>query len=126
MANEISMQASVNFNDGISYRQNFALGPKQSDLTNKFAAGGVQVVGTNAETIAVVDVSTAGVAIFQNLEAASNTTRWVEIGPTNSNFFIKLRPGEFAISRLNTTNVYARANTSQTNSVNLQFYISAE
>lgn len=126
MANEITVQATLTINDGAAYQQTFALGPKQADLTNKYASGGVQIIGTNAETVSVVDVSTAGYAVFQNIEAASNTTRWVEVGPTNSNFFVKLLPGEFAVSRLNTTAVYARANTSQTNSVSLRYYVSAE
>lgn len=126
MPNEITMQATLSFNDGASYIQTFALGPKQANLTNKYASGGVQIIGTSAETVSVVDVATAGVSFFQNIEAVSNTTRWVEIGPTNSNFFIKLLPGEFALARLATTAIYARANTSQTNSVSLRYQVSAE
>lgn len=126
MANEITANASLTFNDGATYRRTFSLGPLQADLTNKYASGGVQIIGTSAETVSVVDVSTAGWAVFANLEDKTNTTRWVEVGPTNSNFFCKILPGEFALSRLNTTAVYARANTSQTSSVRLEYYISAE
>ena len=86
------------------------------------ATGGVQEIGTTAETLTMGDVATAGYAYFRNTDA----TNFVELGTgTGGSFvaFAKLKAGESAILRLGTNAPTAKADTA---SVNLLYGILAD
>ena len=73
-------------------------------------ASGVASIGTSHEALPMGDVSTAGWARLENLDA----TNYVEIGVVVTGTFyptIKLKATEFCVVRLGTNAPYARANT---------------
>ena len=64
--------------------------------TNGRSSGGVQTIGTSAETVVVsADLTAYGYAYFRNL----NATNFITIGPdsTGQIDFLKLLAGEYAI-----------------------------
>jgi hypothetical protein len=93
--------------------ETFAPSTKRIDQSAIGLAGNVQSIGFAAdEAITVIgDLSTLGVAAFQNLDA----TNYVEIGPDSGGAlvgFIRLEPGEFATMRLKPgITIRAQANT---------------
>jgi len=111
MANEISL--STNF----SVRKDFLATNRSTsrsfnlNAASPAKAAGIASIGTSAhEALPMGDVSTAGWARFENLDA----TNYVQVGVDSSGTFIpflKLKPGEFHICRLATNAPYAKANT---------------
>lgn len=107
MANEFTLSIFCkNENDGITVSS----GTLRFDQTGTAPFANEQVVGTTREQLTIgADVSTPGFALFRNRDA----TNFVEVGPTNddTSYFLKLKAGEWAIMRLASTTLYARADT---------------
>ena len=122
MANEISISQRLQITKG-AFQFYFAPNTLQADLASEAAAGGNQIIGGTAEALDLnTDVAANGVAYFQNL----STTIPIEIGvtgytataaatPTSMISLFRLNAGESTISRHATTNVFAKAITSGTN-----------
>lgn len=114
MANELTYQFQTLLNNGL-LSDAFASGSKAVDQSSAFLIRNVQTIATSAEALDMGDVTTAGYAIFQNLD----DTNYVEIGVSGFTAFIRLQPGEMALVPLATNAPYAQANTA---SVDL-FYV---
>jgi hypothetical protein len=121
MANEINVTVKLTVAKGyLVHTEN--PGIQLVTMSGTTAAGGVQDIGTTAETIGVTDVGTAGYSFFRN----TSTTEFVEIGTGTSGSFVafaKLKAGEACLMRLGTNAPTAKA---QTSSVKLQYYILAD
>ena len=120
MANEITLNLKMQVEKSfLSHSEN--PGVLSVDMNGSNATGGVQTIGTTAETITITDVATPGYAYFRN----TDSTNFVEIGTGTGSFvpFAKLKKGEACIVRLGTTAPTARANTA---ALTLQFYILAD
>lgn len=118
MANEITLNLKLSVLK--SYlNQRFDPGVLTSDMTGSTAAGGVQNIGTTAETLGVTDVTTCGWSYFRN----TDSTNYVELGTGTAGSFVafaKLKAGEACVLRLGTNAPTARANTA---AINLQYFI---
>ncbi len=121
MANEITLNLKMQVSKGfIEYIQN--PGALSVTMSGTNATGGIQNIGTTAETITMGDVSSQGYAYFRNI----GTTNYVDIGTgTGGSFvaFARLKAGEACIVRLATAAPTARANTA---AVDLQYMIFAD
>jgi len=113
MANEISMSASVKVT-ATNFAESFNPGAVSIDLASSAGAGGTQPIGTSVEAIVKGDTAAGGVFFFRNIDE----TNYVEIGRTSNGAtngifypFVKLLAGEFAVGRLASADVFARANT---------------
>ena len=95
MAKEITVQCSLNVNNGF-YSDSFASGSPQFDQTTQLSAGGVLQIGTATETLSLGEVTTAGYAVFRNLSTATAGTAYIALGAyvgTNLHEFVSLRRG---------------------------------
>lgn len=121
MSNEITLSASIRAKNG-NLDVSFAPGTLQFDQTSQVAVGGVQIIGTstNAEFIALGDVTTAGYSWFRNCD----TTNYIDIGTGTATSFvglIRLYAGQVALCPLHPTNPpSAKANSG---ACNLQYTI---
>jgi hypothetical protein len=108
MANEITYQFQTLLSNG-SLSDSFASNSQSADQASAFLIRNVQTIGTAAagEALALGDVTTAGWAVFQNLD----DTNFVEIGVAGFTAFLKLKPGELCLVRLGTNAPLARADT---------------
>lgn len=98
MANEITLNVNMSVAKG-TLRYTFSPPTASINLTGNAASGGVQNIGTNVETLALVDVTTRGLANFINLSTGTE----VEIGSTDGTTFNRfglLKSGEPAVMRL--------------------------
>ena len=98
MANEITLNVNMSVSKG-TLRYTFSPPTASINLTGNAASGGVQNIGTNVETLALVDVTTRGLANFINLSTGTE----VEIGSTDGTTFNRfglLKSGEPAVMRL--------------------------
>lgn len=121
MSNEITVQVSLTAKNGnLDYR--FQPGTLLYDQSSQIAIGGVQSIGTatNAEVLAMGDVTTAGYCTLRNLD----TTNYIDVGTGTGTSFVasmRLKAGQVAIAPLHPTNVpSARANAA---ACNLQYFI---
>lgn len=121
MSNEITVNVALRAKNG-NLDFLFAPGTLLFNQTSQVGAGGIQIIGTatNAELVAVGDVTTAGWTVFRNLD----TTNYIDVGTgTGTSFVASLRllAGECAIAPIHPTNVpSARANSA---ACNLQYFI---
>lgn len=109
MANEFSYQFQLQLNNG-DLKDNLASGAVAVDQTTAKLIRNVQNIGTTEEALDLGDVTTPGLAIFENLD----DTNYVEVGSyVGGTFypFMKLKPGEKFICRLGVLAPYAKANT---------------
>ena len=118
MADEITLNASLAIST-TNFVESFVPGRIQIDLASTAGAGGAQTIGHSAhEQVAKGDTTNGGVFFFRNLDA----TNFVEVGIQHSGStfvaFLKLLPGEYAVGRLSSADVFAKADTA---SVNLQY-----
>lgn len=97
MANEITLSVNMQVTKD-SLRYSFAPATANINLTGNAAAGGVQAISTTTEALALIDVTTRGMANFINLTAGTK----VEIGVNDGSFrpFGLLNAGEPAVLRL--------------------------
>ena len=127
MSNEITVRASLTINN-VSLQQAFNPSPISINQASQIASGGVQNIGTatNAEFVALGDVTTAGWSYFRNLN--TSTANWIDMGTgTGSTFVASIRlygGGEIALLPLHPTNaIAARAFTSSTEANSLQYWV---
>lgn len=120
MANEITMTASLQVS-ATNFAESFQPGKISIDLADTSGSGGTQTIGTSVEQILKGDTSDGGVFFFRN----TDETNYVEIGRTSDGTdsgtyypSIKLLAGEYAVGRLSSATIFARANTA---AVDLQF-----
>tara|TARA_R100001460_G_scaffold104157_1_gene149689 strand:- start:11 stop:379 length:369 start_codon:yes stop_codon:yes gene_type:complete len=117
MADEITYNASLSIN-ATNFVESFSPGNLTIDLASTAGSGGSQTIGTSPhEQVSKGDTAAGGVAFFRNLDQ----TNFVEIGLEVSSAFqpmVKLLPGEYALMRLSTADIFAKANTA---SINLQY-----
>lgn len=112
MADEISITSIIRVSNG-AFNDLFAPSSLQITQSAIGQEASVQVIGTSEEVVTVSgDVSTLGVAAFQNLD----TVNYVDIGPESAGAlvgFIRLKAGEFGTIRLKPgITIRAQANTS--------------
>lgn len=120
MANEIALSAGLQIS-ATNLNESYRPGTISIDFdvaTDNPGAGGVQVIGfATHEAIVAGDTGDGGVFYFRNTDA----NNFVQIGiEVSSTFypFLKLRAGEFAVGRLATATIYAKADSAD---VNLQY-----
>jgi hypothetical protein len=131
MSNEISFSGRLSISKG-NLQHVFAPSTLLADLASDTGAGGQQAIGGSAEQLELnADVTPYGMAYFRNLSTAIP----VEIGataysataattPTSLVSIVRLLPGEYAISRVSLTSLFAKAVTAGTNtSAVLQFQV---
>jgi hypothetical protein len=95
MANEINVNLTLsvrngNYDDSLSASGRF-------DQTTLLSSSGVIEVSTNAQTVSLGEVSTAGYAAFRNLSTATAGTAYIALGAyvgTNLHEFVHLRRGQ--------------------------------
>lgn len=131
MAGEITISGRLAVAKG---NLQYAFNPStlQADLASETGAGGQQIIGGTAEALTLnADVSPYGYAFFRNL----STTIPIEIGVTaytNQSTAAtsamvstrRLLAGEYAIDRVASTSIFAKAITAGTNTeATLQFHI---
>lgn len=122
MSSEIQVNVSLKASNSNLKYASPPWGTLMFDQTSQVAIGGVQVIGTatNAEFLAIGDVTTAGWCILRNLDS----TNYVDVGTrTGTDFYatMRLNAGEIALLPLHPTNVpSAKANSA---AVNLQYQI---
>ena len=106
---EFSYNFKLQLNNG-DLTDNVSSGAIAASQTNAKLVRSVQEIGTTEEALGLGDVTTPGIAVFENLD----DTNYVEIGSyVGGTFypFLKLKPGEKWIGRLAITAPYAKANT---------------
>lgn len=116
MANEITLTAGLKV-AATNLSESFQPGALSIDLASTAGAGGAQTIGTSYEQVTKGDTTDGGVFFFRN----TDDTNYVEIGVEVSSTFyplIKLLAGEYAVGRLATADVFAKANAA---AVNLQY-----
>ena len=117
MADEISLNASLTIT-ATNFKESYAPGGLSIDLASTAGAGGSQTIGTAYEQITKGDTTDGGVFFFRNVDE----TNFVEIGIEHSGStfvaFLKLLPGEYAVGRLSSATIYAKASAG---TVNLQY-----
>src|SRR5689334_11671718 len=108
MANEISISASLAVSKGGMVLT--GTGNAQLDMAGEDMIHTTQIIGTSAETLALVDLAgTPGYVMVKNLDA----TNFVELATDSGmvNKFAKIRPGKLALFEPTTGTIYARADT---------------
>lgn len=111
MASEITVTESLGVKTGY-------LDDSPAIVTRKFnlsatppvMAGGIHSIGTTHEALPMGDVSTAGWAHFENLDATNFVQVGVDVAATFYPF-LKLKPGERGLGRLGTNAPYVKADT---------------
>ena len=121
MSNEISVTLNARVKNGyLDVPFNVSA---QFDQASAIGSGGIQSIGTatNAEFIALGDVTTASFAFLRNLD----TTNYIDVGTgTGTSFiaFLRIGPGKFATCWLHPTNApSARSNVA---ACNLWYHVS--
>ena len=109
MANEIYMQGTLTVNKGSL--SNSKTGNITANMTGTHASYCAQGIPTTQTLLSIAtDVATPGATWFRNTDA----TNYVQIGVVVSGTFypvLTLNAGEFALCRLATNTIYAKANT---------------
>lgn len=108
MANEIQLDTRMQVSNG-SLKFTFAPGTVNIDQSvDGGPTPGYQTIGTSEESEALSELATEGMCILVNLD----DTNYVEWGFSTGVYGGRLKPGEHAVLRLNTsTTLYLRANT---------------
>jgi len=106
MAGEIEINLALYFQkSGASVQKVHATA---LDVSGTLFAHGVQNIGTSEEALTKVDgLTTPGYVYVRNLD----TSNFVTIGAVTGQYSIKLKPGELTLFRVNSPNIYARADT---------------
>lgn len=124
MTLEINYSARMTVNKG-NLQHAFNPSVLQIDLASDVAVGGQQVIGGTAEALEMnADVAAFGMAYFRNLSTAISIDISKATNTTTFDPLLRLLPGEYAIGRVASTNIWAKANTVGTNtSAVLQFQV---
>lgn len=110
MANEITINASLAYEDSEDADVLLDIVDKLATVSVKRYVKGKQNIGTSEEAISLGDLSAAGYAFFRNRDE----TNYIELKvATSGAIFAKLLPGEVALLRLGSgaQAPYAVANT---------------
>lgn len=129
MANEITLNVSMAVSKG-TLRYQFAPPTASINLTGNNAAGGVQNVSTTTTNLALINVTTRGMANFINLSTGTE----VEIGAWDGTAFRPfglLKSGEPAVMRLSaqtgtTQSPVARVTVPTNGTANIQWQVFAD
>ena len=124
MANEISLSVNMSVSKG-TLRYVFAPPSASINLTGDAAAGALQAISTTAETLAVIDVTTAGMANFLNLSTGTK----MQVGSYSGTTFVpvlQLNAGEPAVARRATTTLAARVTYPTNGTAILQWQVFAD
>jgi len=105
MANELTIQADVNYSKGVVKLTN--QNTKKIDVSGTAIVNSVFNIGITEEAIALADVAAPGYCLIHNTDA----TNFVTVGATTGVYTIKLLPLEVALFRLNGTTLFALADT---------------
>jgi hypothetical protein len=105
MANELTLQLSMNFAKSL-ITANKAL-TKQLTVAGEDYVMATQNIGTSEETLGKGSITTMGYLLIHNMDA----TNFVEVGAVTAQYGIKLLAGEFAVFRVNGSDVFCKANT---------------
>ena len=111
MANELRIEAQLDYSkSGVKEIKHDSV---YVDVSGDSYSKTIQEIGTSNEQISVVsDIATYGYVFLKNLDS----TNYIEIADENdSNYFCKLKDGEFALFRAADSTYWARANTSACN-----------
>lgn len=92
----------TNGSDSLTFRKQFSV-----TITGTKRVSGVFSIGTTEETIALGDVTTAGVVVVTNLD----TTNYITVGSATTQRPIKIKAGETWIFRLDSSAIYIKADT---------------
>jgi hypothetical protein len=124
MADEITYQARLSVAKG-NLQHSFVPSALQIDLASDNAVGGQQVIGGTAEALEMnADVAAHGMAYFRNLNENISIDISKATNTTTFDPLLRLLPGEYSICRVASTNIWARANTTGTNTeAVLQFQV---
>jgi hypothetical protein len=111
MANEITYSARLSVSKG-NLQLTYSPSALQPDMTNDTGSAGQQIIGDVAEAVTIgTDTGTGGMAFFRNLSTAATVTISKATNTTTFDPLLRLRPGEYVVCRLHTTNVWAKAET---------------
>ena len=119
MAEEITLTSRLAIQNG-NYRQDFNPGSIKMDLASDLSESGVVESTGTAAAIDVSNVSTTGMCFLRNITATDN----ILIGREDSSTFrelITLLPGEYAVFRLSSSNIYHKRSGSSTTL--LQYFV---
>jgi hypothetical protein len=129
MANEITLNVSMSVAKG-TLRYSFSPPTASINLTGNAAAGGVQNVSTTTTNLALINVTTRGLANFINLSTGTE----VEVGAWDGTAFRPfglLKSGEPAVMRLSaqtgtTQSPVARVTVPANGTANIQWQVFAD
>lgn len=124
MAQEITYSARLSVTKG-NLQHAFNPSVLQIDLASEAGVGGQQVIGGTAEALEMnADVAAFGMGYFRNLSTEISIDISKATNTTTFDPLLRLLPGEYAIGRVASTNIWAKANTAGTNtSAVLQFQV---
>ena len=111
MANELRIEAQLEYSkSGVKEIKHDST---YIDVSGESYNKTIQVIGTSNEQISVAsDIGTYGYMFFKNLDASN----YIEIADEDdTNYFCKLKAGEFAMFRAADSDYWARANTASCN-----------
>jgi hypothetical protein len=127
MANEITLSVNMNVSKG-SLRYTFAPPTAIINLTGNAAAGGVQNISTTTTSLALVNVTTRGIANFVNLSSGTEVEVGTLVGTTFTAFGL-LKAGEPSVIRLaatSGTSPVAKVIVPTNGTANLQWQVFSE
>lgn len=102
--NEITLSYQLSVING-DFRDQFQPSQQRYDQSAQGYHSGIASVGTSEEALSLGDVSTAGIAVFQNLDS----TNYVTLGPDSAGSMvpaIRLNPGEVIHFRMDQSASY--------------------
>ncbi len=111
MANELRIEAQLQYSkSGVKEIKHDST---YIDVSGESYDKSIQVIGTSNEQIGVAsDIGTYGYMFLKNLDS----TNYIEIADEDdTNYFCKLKAGEFAMFRAADSDYWARANTASCN-----------
>ena len=111
MANELRIEAQLEYSkSGVKEIKHDST---YIDVSGESYNKSIQVIGTSNEQIGVAsDIGTYGYMFLKNLDS----TNYIEIADEDAtNYFCKLKAGEFAMFRAADADYWARANTASCN-----------
>lgn len=120
MADEISFTGRLNILSG-NYAQDFNPGTVKADLASTVSEAGAVAVSSSATALDLSNLSTYGAAFLRHIGTSSDAD--ILVGREDSGTFrsfITLKPGEFAILRMATNNVYHKT---ASGSGSLQYFV---
>lgn len=114
MANEISISAQLSANKS-STQVASGSQSKSVDMAGDQMIANVQIIGTSAEALSLVDVTVGGYLFVRNMDA-TNFVQLALDSAVATQIFAKLKPSEFCLFRPPAgATIYAKADTANCN-----------